>query len=59
VNNWTALELDPIPAAIAQYFHPTETIYNKGFKRTSLPSGNLDLAIAYVGEASPLETRYP
>jgi hypothetical protein len=44
-NEWTAVELDPIPAAIAKYLHPTATIYNQGFERTSLPNGYFDLAI--------------
>jgi hypothetical protein len=47
-NDWTAVELDPIPAAIAQYLHPTATIYNQGFERTSLPNGYFDLAIGNV-----------
>jgi hypothetical protein len=47
-NEWTAIELDPIPAAIAKYLHPTATIYNQGFERTSLPNGCFDLAIGNV-----------
>jgi adenine-specific DNA methylase len=59
-NDWTAVELDPIPAAIAQYLHPTATIYNQGFERTSLPNEYFDLAIGNVpfGSYSVFEPGY-
>jgi hypothetical protein len=58
-NTWTAVELDPIPAAIASYLH-SGRIYNRGFERTDLPDGYFDMAIGNVpfGSYSVFEPRY-
>jgi hypothetical protein len=59
-NDSTAVELDPIPAAIAQYLNPKATIYNQGFEKTDLPDLYFDLAIGNVpfGSYSVFEPRY-
>ena len=59
-NDWTAVELDPIPSAIAQYLNPKATIYNQGFEKTDLPDRYFDLAIGNVpfGSYSVFEPRY-
>jgi hypothetical protein len=59
-NDWTAVELDPIPSAIASYLNPKATIYNQGFEKVSLPDGYFDLAIGNVpfGSYSVFEPRY-
>ena len=60
VSEWTAVELDLIPAAIAQYLYPNAKIYNKGFEKVSLPDDYFDLAIGNVpfGNYSVFEPRY-
>jgi adenine-specific DNA methylase len=59
-NLWTAIELDPIPAQIASYLHPSATIYNQGFEKMSLPDQYFDMAIGNVpfGSYSVFEPRY-
>lgn len=42
------VELDPIPAQIAQKLYPEATIYNQGFEDVSFPNGYFDLAIGNV-----------
>ncbi len=58
-NDWTAVELDPIPAAIASYLNPKATIYNQGFEKVSLPDGYFDISIGNVpfGSYSVFEPR--
>lgn len=42
------VELDPIPAQIAQNLYPEAKIYNQGFEDVSFPNGYFDLAIGNV-----------
>ena len=60
VCDWTAVELDPIPAAIAQYLYPNAKVYNQGFEKVSLPDDYFDMAIGNVpfGNYSVFEPRY-
>ncbi|WP_051021042.1 hypothetical protein [Synechococcus sp. PCC 6312] len=57
---WTGVELDPIPAKIAQYLNPTATIYNQGFETVVMPDDLFDLAISNVpfGSYKVHEPRY-
>ena len=57
---WTAVELDPIAAAITEYLHPEAKVYNQGFETVSFPEGYFDLAIGNVpfGSYSVYENGY-
>jgi hypothetical protein len=56
VSNDAIISILLITSAIAKYLHPTATIYNKGFERTSLPNGYFDLVP--FGGYSVFEPRY-
>ncbi|WP_218080465.1 Eco57I restriction-modification methylase domain-containing protein [Anthocerotibacter panamensis] len=59
-NQWTAVELEPISAAICQALHPEATVYGRGLETVSLPEGYFDLVIGNVpfGSYKPFDSAY-
>ena len=46
--NWTAVELDPITAGIAQALYPTADVINQGFQDAPIPKNYMDVVITNV-----------
>lgn len=46
--NWTAVELDPITAGIAQALYPTVDVLNQGFQDAPIPKNYMDVVITNV-----------
>lgn len=44
-SRFTAIELDPVTAAIAKNLYPSATVINKGLESTTIPTGNFDLMV--------------